>query len=142
MIPFFGELGDFIYAPFYGIAIYSLYKVRLSRGKAALGAVAGAIEEILPFTDIIPTASLMWAYTYKVKRHDTLRKFALQIKGDEETLEDVFNPKPVIQKQGLLKRLSSSIISIFYEAPSKQPAELELKQIEISPQNDSEIENI
>ena len=54
---------DFIWAPLSGLIMAKLYK-----GKA--GKIAGVVaflEEALPFTDVIPTFSIMWVYTYLIK---------------------------------------------------------------------------
>lgn len=63
VIPVIGEFSDVIWAPLSGYIMTKLYK-----GKA--GKVAGVItfiEEALPFTDIAPTFTLMWLYTYVFK---------------------------------------------------------------------------
>ena len=55
---------DFFWAPFSGYVMTRLYK-----GKP--GKIAGfvsLIEEALPFTDVIPTFTIMWFYTYVIKR--------------------------------------------------------------------------
>ena len=72
LIPFLGEFLDIIYAPIYGIAIFSMYKLRLGTVTALLGGIGGFAEELLPGLDIIPTASLMWAYTSVSYTHLTL----------------------------------------------------------------------
>ena len=54
---------DFVWAPLSGLIMTKLYK-----GKA--GKIAGVVaflEEALPFTDVIPTFSIMWVYTYLIK---------------------------------------------------------------------------
>jgi hypothetical protein len=63
-IPLIGEFADVIWAPLAGYLMTWMYK-----GKA--GKVAGVLtflEEIIPFTDIIPSFTLMWFYTYILKR--------------------------------------------------------------------------
>ena len=62
-IPFIGEFGDVVWAPLSGYLMTRLYK-------GTTGKVAGIfsfIEEIVPFTDIIPTFTLTWIYTYVIK---------------------------------------------------------------------------
>ena len=64
VIPFIGEFSDVIWAPFAGFLMTWLYKGRI-------GKIAGVIEfldQILPFTDIIPTFTLTWIYTYVIKK--------------------------------------------------------------------------
>ena len=59
-IPGIGEFADVVWAPASGFLMVWLYK-------GTTGKVAGAIsfvEEIFPFTDVIPTFTLTWIYTY------------------------------------------------------------------------------
>mgnify|MGYP003683025647 FL=1 len=59
-IPVFAELSDIIWAPVSAWLMTKMYK-----GKAGkVGAVITFVEEALPFTDIIPSFTLMWLYTY------------------------------------------------------------------------------
>ena len=74
LLPVMGELGDTIFAPFYGIAIFVMYRKALI--PAALGGFAGALEEFLPASDIIPTATVMWVYYYIVRNKKALNQFA------------------------------------------------------------------
>ena len=50
------EITDIIYAPLSAVLIYALY------GEVFFAAV-GFIEEALPGTDIVPTATIAWAYS-------------------------------------------------------------------------------
>lgn len=62
-IPGIGEFGDVIWAP---VAAYLMARMY----KGASGKVAGAftfLEEILPFTDFVPSFTMMWIYTYLIK---------------------------------------------------------------------------
>jgi len=62
-IPIIGEFEDIIWAPLAGYLMTWMYK-----GKA--GRIAGVfefLEEILPFTDVVPTFTLMWIYTYLIR---------------------------------------------------------------------------
>lgn len=63
-IPFLGEFTDVIWAPIAGVLMVWMYK-------STLGKVAGVIsfiEEILPVTDVIPSFTIMWFYTYFIKK--------------------------------------------------------------------------
>jgi hypothetical protein len=65
-IPLVGEFTDVVWAPVAGFLMTWMYK-----GKA--GKVAGVftfLEEIIPFTDFVPSFTLMWVYTYLIKKHD------------------------------------------------------------------------
>ncbi|WP_026755912.1 hypothetical protein [Sediminibacter sp. Hel_I_10] len=70
-IPGIGEFADVIWAPASAYLMTKLYKGRPSK----VAAVVSFVEEILPFTDVIPTFTLMWLYTYKFsseRKQDTL----------------------------------------------------------------------
>lgn len=65
-IPLVGEFGDVIWAPLAGFLMSYMYKGRV-------GKVAGFfafLEEILPFTDIIPSFTLTWLYSYYIQKKD------------------------------------------------------------------------
>ena len=53
LLPGAGETFDIIWAPISALWIYKLYK-------KPYWALFGGIEEIVPMTDIIPTATIMW----------------------------------------------------------------------------------
>ena len=59
-IPLVGEFSDVIWAPLAGYLMTWMYKGRAGR----VAGVFAFLEEILPFTDIIPSFTLMWMYTY------------------------------------------------------------------------------
>src|SRR5690606_3618639 len=63
-IPVLAEFSDVVWAPVSGLLMVWLYPG--SKGKVA-GVVAAA-EELLPFTDIVPTFTIMWFYTYLFTR--------------------------------------------------------------------------
>lgn len=59
-IPFLGPFTDILWAPFAAKKMRDMYPGR--DGKIA--AVFVFLEEILPYTDIIPSFTLMWLYTF------------------------------------------------------------------------------
>lgn len=66
-IPAIGEFSDVVWAPLAGFLMTWMYK-------GNIGKVAGSItfiEEIFPFSDVIPTFTLTWIYTYLVKKEKT-----------------------------------------------------------------------
>jgi hypothetical protein len=67
-IPVLGEFGDLVWAPLSGILFYRLF----GGWKGALGGLFSFVEEILPFTDFIPSFSIGWLYARlrTVTRHD------------------------------------------------------------------------
>jgi hypothetical protein len=59
-LPFLGELSDLIWAPVSGLIFY-----RLFGGKMGIfGGGFSFLEELLPFTDFIPSFSIAWAMRY------------------------------------------------------------------------------
>lgn len=63
-VPFIGEFADVIWAPLSGFIMAWMYKGMM--GKVA--GVVSFVEEIFPFTDIVPSFTLMWIYTYIIKK--------------------------------------------------------------------------
>lgn len=59
-IPLIGEFSDVIWAPVAAFIMTRMYKGRVGR----VAGVLTFIEEALPFTDIIPSFTLTWIYTY------------------------------------------------------------------------------
>ncbi|MEC4003856.1 hypothetical protein OX283_004245 [Flavobacterium sp. SUN052] len=66
LIPFFGEFADTIWAPLSGILLAYMYKGSIGK----VGGVIEFLEELLPFTDFIPTFTLTWIYTYVIKNQE------------------------------------------------------------------------
>ncbi|PKB15481.1 hypothetical protein [Flavobacterium sp. 5] len=63
VIPGIGEFSDVVWAPFAGFLITKMYKGRV--GKVA--GILTFLEEIIPFTDVIPSFTLTWIYTYWIQ---------------------------------------------------------------------------
>jgi hypothetical protein len=59
-IPLLGEFSDIIWAPIAAFIMSRMYKGRVGRAAGILTFV----EEILPFTDVIPSFTITWIYTY------------------------------------------------------------------------------
>jgi len=59
-IPVLGELSDIVWAPLSGFIFYKTFGGR----KGAFGGILNFAEEILPFTDFIPTFTIMWVWQY------------------------------------------------------------------------------
>lgn len=76
-IPVVGPFLDIIWAPFAAKKMSDMYKG--TEGKVA--SVIVFLEEILPFTDIIPTFTLMWLYTFVWKKQPTRR--TIKIRSNE-----------------------------------------------------------
>lgn len=64
VVPVFAESIDIVWAPISGILLMLMYKG--TAGKIA--GLFGTIEELIPFTDVIPTFTITWFYTYIIRR--------------------------------------------------------------------------
>ncbi|CAH0335280.1 hypothetical protein FVB9288_00915 [Flavobacterium sp. CECT 9288] len=62
-IPLLGEFSDVVWAPLAGFLMTWMYKGKIGK----VGGVLTFLEEIIPFTDFIPTFTLTWIYTYLIK---------------------------------------------------------------------------
>ena len=62
-VPFIGEFSDVIWAPLAGFLMTWMYKGTIGK----VGGVVTFLEEILPFSDFIPTFTLTWIYNYVIK---------------------------------------------------------------------------
>ena len=56
VVPAFGELEDVLWAPLSGYIFYKLFGGRLGR----IGGIIDFLEEIIPFTDFIPSFTIAW----------------------------------------------------------------------------------
>ncbi len=68
LVPALGETADVVIAPIISFLIYVVHRT-------TFGAIAGFFEEIIPFTDIIPTATIIWPYRYILKKENTFKEF-------------------------------------------------------------------
>ena len=70
-IPGIGELTDIVFSVITAVAIFKSYH---SYGWAAFG----FLEEILPFTDAIPSATIAWLYWFVIKEKETKNRYLNQ----------------------------------------------------------------
>jgi hypothetical protein len=56
IIPALGEFADVVWAPISGFLFYQLFGGRFG----VIGGVLNFLEEIIPFTDIIPSFTIAW----------------------------------------------------------------------------------
>ena len=80
LLPVLGEVGDMIFAPLYGISIFIMYRAKTLA--SVIGGLGGMIEELLPTTDFIPSATMMWVYTFVIKKKESLKQYV-----EEENIE-------------------------------------------------------
>ncbi|MBT0608936.1 hypothetical protein [Aequorivita echinoideorum] len=77
VIPFIGPFLDIIWAPIAAKEMSKMY----DGYKGKIASVLVFLEEILPFTDVIPTFTLMWLYTYVWRKQPEPK--AIKIKVNE-----------------------------------------------------------
>lgn len=65
-IPLVGPFLDLAWAPYAAKKMSEMFPGK----KGKLASVLVFLEEILPFTDVIPTFTLMWMYTYVWKKQE------------------------------------------------------------------------
>ena len=75
LIPVVGPFLDIIWAPIAAKKMSTMYKG--NEGKIASAIVF--LEEVLPFTDVVPTFTLMWLYTFVWKKQPTPQTIEVQI---------------------------------------------------------------
>ena len=69
IFPALGEFSDILWAPISAILFFKLFGGRVGK----IGAAINFVEEILPFTDIIPTFTIAWfVKSYSNKRFGSL----------------------------------------------------------------------
>ncbi len=79
IIPVVGPFLDILWAPFAANKMRQMYKG--INGK--LASVIVFAEELLPFTDIVPTFTLMWLYTYVWKKEDYPKLRKIKIRSNQ-----------------------------------------------------------
>ena len=65
-VPFLGDFSDVVWAPIAGFLMTWMYKGKIGK----IAGIFAFLEEIIPFTDIIPSFTLTWIYTYWIKKND------------------------------------------------------------------------
>lgn len=55
-LPALGEFGDVIWAPFSALVFYKLFGGKMG----VIGGAFSFLEEMIPFTDVIPTFTIAW----------------------------------------------------------------------------------
>ncbi|HEY4616657.1 MAG TPA: hypothetical protein VIH09_00495 [Flavobacterium sp.] len=65
-VPMIGEFSDVIWAPIAAYLMTRMYKGSVGK----VGGVVTFLEEIVPFTDLIPSFTLTWIYNYVIKKKD------------------------------------------------------------------------
>ncbi|WP_417941869.1 hypothetical protein [Flavobacterium sp. RS13.1] len=68
-IPLLGEFSDVIWAPIAVFIMTRMYKGRVGR----VTSILTFVEEIIPFTDVIPSFTITWIYTYFFQRQKEIQ---------------------------------------------------------------------
>jgi hypothetical protein len=63
-VPMVGEFYDVIWAPIAAYLMTRMYEGTVGK----VGGVITFLEEIIPFTDVIPSFTLTWIYNYWIKK--------------------------------------------------------------------------
>ena len=66
VIPGLAEYIDVVWAPLAGFLMTKMYNGRVGK----LAGFLTFLEEIIPFTDIIPSFTITWIYTYWIKKRE------------------------------------------------------------------------
>lgn len=82
--PVFGEGIDIIWAPLSAYIMIKMYEGTIGK----IGGAIELIEEGLPFTDFVPTYTLMWIYKYVIAKDKPVDKTNVDSKS-EETIIDI-----------------------------------------------------
>ncbi len=77
LVPFAGPFLDIVWAPYAARQMRKMYKG--NEGKIA--SVLVFLEEILPYTDIVPSFTLMWLYTFVWKKQPAAQM--LRVEADK-----------------------------------------------------------
>ena len=56
IIPWLGEFGDIVWAPISAFIFYKMFGGRMGM----IGGVLNFLEEVIPFTDVIPSFTIAW----------------------------------------------------------------------------------
>lgn len=83
LLPGWAEISDAIMAPFSAIMVYIFFKRKLK------WAAFTFLEELMPFTDAIPSASLAWYSIYVKNEAETIKTFL----SEEEAKDRLFKEK-------------------------------------------------
>lgn len=77
-LPVIGPFLDLAWAPYAANKMREMYPGK----KGKLASVLVFLEEILPGTDIVPTFTLMWLYTFVWEQEDPPRLKPIRVRAD------------------------------------------------------------
>ena len=73
-VPLIGPFLDLAWAPYASKEMAKMYP----GNKGKIASILVFLEEILPFTDVIPTFTLMWLYTFIWKKEQAPRETIIE----------------------------------------------------------------
>lgn len=76
LLPGIAETTDIVWAP----AAAALYYMMYRRSAGLAGASFTLLEELMPFTDIIPTFTATWLYVYVLHEQKSLEQFRASLR--------------------------------------------------------------
>lgn len=77
-VPLVGGFLDLLWAPYAAKKMSSMYP----GPKGKLASVLVFLEEILPFSDVIPTFTLMWLYTFVWKKEEVGQLRTIEVRAE------------------------------------------------------------
>lgn len=80
VIPALGEVSDVVIAPLSALLLFAVFKSRKI-------ATFGFVEEVLPFTDIVPTGIIFWVKQYVINSKSTFEKYVQEKMDQQEILQ-------------------------------------------------------
>lgn len=78
-IPVVGPFLDILWAPFAAKKMTEMYEGETGK----IAAVVVFVEELLPMTDVVPTFTLMWLYTFVLKGSNSKKMKPIEVKVNE-----------------------------------------------------------
>lgn len=69
--PALGEVTDLAWAPIAGMVYFIMYRGVLG----VMGGMFTTAEELVPFTDVVPSFTLTWLYMYQLNNEKTFEHF-------------------------------------------------------------------
>ncbi len=83
LIPALGEFFDMLLAPISAILVYILF------GKKFKWAIFTLLEEMLPMTDVIPSATIAWYSMYVTNEIKTIEEMSSKMKEKEQAFNNL-----------------------------------------------------
>lgn len=87
-LPVVGEGGDLVWGFLSGgLLMFALYP------NHKIGATLGGLEELIPGTDIVPTATLLWLTDYVMNKQKTFESFVRSELDQDQIIDEIVSAK-------------------------------------------------